>query len=60
MERQVNTYLLIIVFCQTVNVVQSQPIIPFRISKSSFVGIPSFIEIYRTVMPLLKEGPASA
>ena len=44
-------------FCQAMNLVQSEPKLTIQISKASFVVIPASVEINRTVQSLLEHCP---
>ena len=44
-------------FCQAMNLVQSEPKLTIQVSKASFVVIPAAVEINRTVQSLLEHCP---
>ena len=44
-------------FCQAINLVESEPKLPIQISKATFVVLPAAIEINRAVQSLLEHCP---
>ena len=54
---QVNSELDVISSSQTVKIVVSEPELSVQISKSSFVGFPSKIEVNGAIQTSLKNGP---
>ena len=56
---QVDTEFITTAYCQTMNLVQTEPKLTVEITSSTFVIIPTAEEIYGAISPLLKHRPTS-